>query len=216
MFKKLFLILMISLGLTLPALASDMESIPYKNLKDGTKVAYINGIWTTSFNKKENPYYIKKISTGTGSYSEFYNTDGNFVFSTGCQYEFILGGKLYGYSNYDLKFYEFTFNENILEQRELSQDEIQTLFGKYKIIKISDFSASTNSLKIKKNLGKFKVIILNDTDRYFYNYSYSSNNAKFKTYPLKGFLCITKAGMIQFSHFGDNSKEFPWFILLVR
>ena len=216
MLKKLFLILMINLGLSLQVYAYNMESIEYKNINDGAKVAYTSGLWTIKFDKKTTPYYIKKISAGSGSYSEFYNPDGDFVFSTGCQYEFILNGKLYGYSNYDLKFYEFTFNNDILEQRELAQDEVHALFDKYEIIKISDFTASTNSLKIKKKFGKFKVIILNDTDRYFYNYGYSSNNAKFKTYPLKGFLCITKPGMIQFSHFGDNSKEFPWFILLVR
>lgn len=216
MFKKLFLILMISLGLALPALASDMESIQYKNLKEGTMVSYIDGVWITKINKSDSNYFTKKISAGTGSYSEFYNPEGDFVFSTGCQYEFILDGKLYGYSNYDLKFYEFTFNEDILEQRELSQDEVQELFKNYEIIKISDFAASTNSLKIKKHGRNFKIILLNDTDRYFYNYSYSSNNAKFKIYPLKGFLCITKKGMIQFSHFGDNTKNFPWFILLVR
>ena len=216
MIKKIFWVLVIVLGLSIPVFASDMESIKYKNIKDGGMISYVDGIWTTKFDKKDSNYYTKKISSGTGSYSEFYNPEGEFVFSTGCQYEFILDGKLYGYSNYDLKFYEFTFNENILDQRELSQDEVQELFKNFEIIKISDFAASTNSLKIKKKGRNFKIILLNDTDRYFYHYSYSSNNAKFKIYPLKGFLCITKKGMIQFSHFGDNTKNFPWFILLVR
>ena len=115
MFKKSFLILMISLGLALPVLASDMKSIQYKNINEGGMISYIDGIWTTKFNKKDSKYFTKKISAGTGSYSEFYNPEGDFVFSTGCQYEFILDGKLYGYSNYDLKFYEFTFNEDILD-----------------------------------------------------------------------------------------------------
>ena len=50
----------------------------------------------------------------------------------------------------------------------------------------------------------------------FYHYSFSSGNAKFKTYPLEGFIEVTQKGMIQFSHFGENSENFPWFILLVR
>lgn len=216
MFKKIFLAFIITFGMGFPVFASDMESIHYKNLKDGAKIAFVNGSWTTKIKKKTTPFYTKKISDGSGSYSEFYNREGVFVFSTGCQYEFILSGKLYGYSNYDLKFYEFTFKDDILEQRTLNQEEVHDLFPEYRIVKISDFAASTNSLKIKKRHKRFKVIILNDTDRFFYNYAYATNNAKFKTYPLKGFLCITKKGMIQFSHFGDNSKEFPWFILLVR
>ena len=61
-----------------------------------------------------------------------------------------------------------------------------------------------------------KIILLNDTDRSFNNYGFSTNNSKFKSYELKGFLEIEKRGMIQFSRFGENLKNNPWFILLVR
>lgn len=200
----------------LPANASYLQNIDYKNIKTDSKITYIDGIWTTKINKKSQDYFVKETSNGTSNFSEFYSPDGNFLFSTGTQYEFIKDGKLIGYSNSDLKFYEYVMCEGILQQRELTEDEVQTLFPKYEIIKISDFSNKTNSLKIKKNRRNLKIILLNDTDRYFYHYGFSSNNAYFKKYSLKGFLDITKKGMIQFSHFGDNTQENPWFILLVR
>ena len=106
--------------------------------------------------------------------------------------------------------------DGIIVQRELILDEVKDLFPKYKVIKISDFSTDTNSLKIKKKGKNLRIILLNDTDRYFYNYSFTSNNAEFKRYFLKGFVNITKKGLIQFSQFGDKSKNIPWYVLLVR
>ncbi len=213
--KKIFYILFaMCLGLSVGA--EDLQSIPYKNIKEETKLKVFEDTWTSKVERKDNDYFIKFISDGTGSYSEFYNSDGSFAFNTGCQYEFIYKGDLIGYSNQDLKFYDFTLADGELTRRELSLEEVQTLFPDYKIIKISEFSPNTNSLKIKKEKLNFKIIVLNDTDRNFYHYSFSSGNAKFKTYPLAGFIDVKKKGMIQFSHFGENTDNFPWYILLIR
>ena len=115
-----------------------------------------------------------------------------------------------------MKFYDFTYADGLLNRRELSVDEIASMFPDFKIIKFSEFSTNTNSLKVKKEGHNFKIILLNDTDRNFYHYSFSSGNGKFENYPLTGLINITKKGMFQFSHFGDNTKNNPWFILLVR
>lgn len=213
--KKILLIFTLCLGI-LSASAKGLENIDYKNIKEGSKLTFSEGIWSNKANKKTETYFIKKISDGTGSYSEFYTPDGDLSFTTGTQYEFLRNGKLIGYSNADLKFYEFGFDGNNLSKSELSEDEIQELFKDFKIIKISQFSNSTNSLKIKKEHKNFKIILLNNTDGYFYHYSFTSGNAKFNKYVLNGFLNITKKGMIQFSHFGDNTEANPWYILLVR
>lgn len=211
---KKFYVLILSMILFCGAVSA--EKIQYKNINEGDRITFSDlGQWKI-VNKKADNYFVKKISDGTGAYSEFYTSQGEFVFSTGCQYEFLYNGSLIGYSNFDLKFYEFVLNNGLLEQRELLENEVQELFKDYEIIRISDFTTSTNSLKLKKNKRHYKIILLNDTDRYFYHYGFTSNNAKFETYPLKGFLDITKKGMIQFSHFGDNTKENPWFILLIR
>ena len=115
-----------------------------------------------------------------------------------------------------MKFYDYTYSDKLLTRRELTEEEVQALFPDFKIIKISEFSPNTNSLKIKKDKCNLKIILLNDTDRNFYHYSFSSDNSKFERYPLTGFINIKKRGMIQFSHFGDNTKNNPWFILLIR
>jgi hypothetical protein len=125
-------------------------------------------------------------------------------------------GRLIGYSNLNLKFYEFYLENGLFCQRELALDEIQELFPKYEIIQLSQFSTATNSLKIKKKNKVLKLIVLNDTDMNFDNYAFTTNNSKIKYYKLKGFLNITKRGMIQFSRFGENSRYAPWYVILVR
>lgn len=192
--------------------ATTFGEIDYKNIKDNAKIVESSGIWTQKVDKKTNDYIVKKISSGRLNYSEFYSKQGDFLFSTGTQYEFIYKGSLIGYSNSELKFYEFTMNDGILKQRELEVVEVAELFPKYKILKMSEFG-ETNSKKIKK---KTKLILLNDTDRIFDNYGFTTNNSKFALYPLKGFINIEKKGMIQFSRFGENTKNYPWFVILAR
>ena len=150
------------------------------------------------------------------NFSEFYSPAGEFLFSTATEYEFINKGRLIGYSNEDLKFYEFIFQEGLLTQREMTEGEIQELFPKYRIIEISEFSRATNCLKLKKNRGKLKLILLNDTDGYFYNYVFTTNNAKYEKYTLRGFLNITQKGLIHFSYDGKDVENTPWFVLLIR
>ncbi len=214
--KKIFFSLLILFAVALTSSASELLNIPYKNIKEEDKIKLNNDVWTNKISRRDSDYFVKIVSDGTGSYSEFYNSDGTFAFTTGCQYEFLYKGDLIGYSNQDLKFYDFTYADGVLNRRELSVDEIASMFPDFKIIKISEFSTNTNSLKVKKEGHNFKIILLNDTDRNFYHYSFSSGNGKFENYPLTGLINITKKGMFQFSHFGDNTKNNPWFILLVR
>lgn len=214
--KRIFLSLVALLSMSASVQAAEFLNIPYKNIKEEGKLKYEDGVWTDKVARRETPYFIKFISDGTGSYSEFFSSDGQFAFTTGTQYEFVNKGDLIGYSNQDLKFYEFTLSGRTAERRELTEEEVQALFPDFKIVKISEFSPNTNSLKIKKDKVNFKVILLNDTDRNFYHYSFTTDNSKFEIYPLRGFLNIKKKGMIQFSHFGDNTKNNPWFVLLVR
>ena len=184
--KKIFFSLLILFAVALTSSASELLNIPYKNIKEEDKIKLNNDVWTNKISRR------------------------------GCQYEFLYKGDLIGYSNQDLKFYDFTYADGLLNRRELSVDEIASMFPDFKIIKISEFSTNTNSLKVKKEGHNFKIILLNDTDRNFYHYSFSSGNGKFENYPLTGLINITKKGMFQFSHFGDNTKNNPWFILLVR
>ena len=170
--KKIFFSLLILFAVALTYSASELLNIPYKNIKEEDKIKLNNDVWTNKISRRDSDYFVKIVSDGTGSYSEFYNSDGTFAFTTGCQYEFLYKGDLIGYSNQDLKFYDFTYADGLLNRRELSVDEIASMFPDFKIIKISEFSTNTNSLKVKKEGHNFKIILLNDTDRNFYHYSF--------------------------------------------
>lgn len=214
--KKIFLSLILASSLSLSTFASDTLNIPYKNLKKNAKITYNEELdsWSTKVNKHSPDVFVKNISDNNTS--EYLYPDETLAFSTNCNYEFLNGKDLIGYSNSDLKFYDFAFLNGELTKRELTEEEIQTLFTNFKIIKISEFSPKTSSLKIKKHNLSEKIIILNDTDKNFENYTFTSGNAKINIYELAGFIEIRKKGMIQFSHFGENTKSTPWFILLVR
>ena len=173
--KKIFFSLLILFAVALTSSASELLNIPYKNIKEEDKIKLNNDVWTNKISRRDSDYFVKIVSDGTGSYSEFYNSDGTFAFTTGCQYEFLYKGDLIGYSNQDLKFYDFTYADGLLNRRELSVDEIASMFPDFKIIKISEFSTNTNSLKVKKEGHNFKIILLNDTDRNFYHYSFVYN-----------------------------------------
>lgn len=214
--KKIFLSLILASSLSLSTFASDTLNIPYKNLKKNAKITYNEELdcWSTKVNKHSPDVFVKNISDNNTS--EYLYPDETLAFSTNCNYEFLNGKDLIGYSNSDLKFYDFAFLNGELTKRELTEEEIQTLFPNFKIIKISEFSPNTNSLKIKKHGHNEKIILLNDTEKTFDNYTFTTGNAKFNTYDLAGFVEITKKGMIQFSHFGENTHATPWFILLLR
>ena len=214
--KKLGLIVLVLFFTLLSVEAGGCQKIKYKNIKDGAKIIVNESTWSFKVPKKSDNYYVKKVSEGFTKFSEFYSSDGIFLFSAATQYEFINNGRLIGYSNLNLKFYEFYLENGLFCQRELALDEIQELFPKYEIIQLSQFSTATNSLKIKKKNKVLKLIVLNDTDMNFDNYAFTTNNSKIKYYKLKGFLNITKRGMIQFSRFGENSKYAPWYVILVR
>lgn len=196
--------------------AKELKQIEYENIKNNKKITIINNNWTMNVPRKDKNYFVKKTPSEITTYSNFYNSDDEFKFSTGTDYEFINKGQLIGYSNNDLKFYEYEYVNESLYQRELTEGEVQDLFPEYKVFKISDFSDTTNSLKIKKGKKDLKIILLNDTDASYYNYWFFTNNAEFEPYELKGFLNITKKGLIQFSRNDDNYERNAWYVLLIR
>ena len=138
----------------------------------------------------------------------------NYAFTTECEYEFIYNNSLIGYSNRDMKFYEISYINGGIGKRELLKEEVQKIFPNYTIIELSDFTKSTNVYKIKKHIGELKIILLNNSTETYDNFHFTSGNAKFTQYDLRGFLTVSKPGMIQFSSTTDNNSI--WYVLLVR
>jgi len=195
-----------------------LESVQYRNLRNGKWISLSgdNQTWLAKCDKN-GTCYKREILYNDSQGSVYYAKSKEVAFATECQYEFIKNGKLIGYSNTDLTFYDISLNsDSVIEKRPLSYDEVSELFKNYKIIKISDFNNVTNSIKIKKGNKNLNLILYNDKNMNFAFYDYGTYNAKLEKYPLKGFLKVKRAGMIHFSHYGDNTKDNPLYVILVR
>ena len=212
--KKIFLSLFFFLAVMIAVCAEGMPDLKYKNIGNKEKIYYDSetNIWSKKFDRKNKNYFIK--TKGFGDFYDYLDADKNFAFSTNCEYEFIYNDSLIGYSNKDLKFYEITYIAGGLSKRPLSKEEIEKIFPDYKVISLSQFSDKTGSLKIKKNLGDLKIILFNDTDNTFEHFKFSTGNAKINQYSLRGFLTVSKPGMVEFSRFGEHSDLM--YIILVR
>lgn len=215
-FYKAASLLIVLLIFNIQVFAKELKQIEYKNIKENKKIKCSDGIWGNKINKKSDFYLIKKISKNYPYYSEFYSSNGEFVFSAESHYEFIKDGRLYTYSNNDFNFYEIINHENDITKRILSEHEILELFPKYKLIRLTDFSIGTNSLKIKKNKRKLKLIVLNNASAYIETFDFSTNNSKIKRYPLKGFIEVSRKGMIQFAPEELTHDQNIWYVLLIR
>ena len=175
-----------------------------------------NGANRNFTTKRGKNFYTKTIDIDSVENSIYRYNNSENSFLTGTDYEFLHNSSLIGYSNNDLKFYEFAFDaEKNVTKREMDIIEIAELFKDYEIIKVSDFSTLTNSIKIKKPRGTLKIILINDTDNNFENYTFTTNNSKISKYNLNGFVNIHKKGMIQFAP-TDKCEISSWFIILVR
>jgi hypothetical protein len=207
--KKL-LVLMIILFVSQCSFASDLKDLPYKGIKQDGKIKITEAdTWTDKVRHKDLNYFIKQGSV-------LYNKSNSKSYTTDCDYMFIYGGRLIGYSETDLKFYEFVPSAEHISKNELNLSEVAQLFRDFRIILISDFSTTTNVYKFRKKRSKENILILNNTDIKFYNYGFTTNNSEFEKYIINNTICITKKGLIQFSQFGENTKNTPWFIILVR
>ena len=213
--KKIFLTIFLLFAAGLTVYAENFPDLKYKNIAVKDKISYNSQTesWSHKIDKKNGNYYIK--TKGFGNFYDYLNSEKSFAFSTNCEYEFIYNNQFIGYSNRDLKFYSITYKNGRIIKTPLSKEEIEVIFPDYKVIAISEFSTKTNSLKVKKHLGDLKIILYNDTSKDFDYYDFTSGNAKFKQYDLRGFLTVQKAGMIQFSKHGEKDTK-SWYIILVR
>ena len=213
--KKIFFCIFIMFGLINTGNAQNMPDLTYKNISLKNKISYDSetNVWSNKINKKNKNYFIKV--KGFGDYFDYLDSDKNFAFTTNCEYEFIYNNGFYGYSNRDMKFYEFIYDNNKIIKRTLSKEEVQEILPEYKIVSFSQFSPKTNSLKIKKNIGELKILLYNDTENSYEKYTFTSGNSKFEQYDLRGFLTVQKPGMIQFSRLGEKDDK-NWYILLIR
>ena len=214
--KKFILCFILCFTMILASFANDnFPATKYSYIGQKDKISYdpSTDSWSRKVNKKNGNYYVK--TKGFGDFYDYNDSNGNFAFSTNCEFEFINNKNFIGYSNRDMRFYYITYINDGIGKRALTKQEVEALFPEYKIISLSDFNQNTNSLKIKKHIGNLKILLFNDTDKTYENYKFSSGNAKYEQYSLRGFLNVSKPGMIQFSG-TETTPDNPMYVLLVR
>lgn len=206
--KNLFLFILL-FSLLASAEASDYKKLPLNEIKDGAKITLTEAAtWTDKVHRKD--FFYKR------SGQTFEPSDNGHEFSAECDYLFIEKGRLIGYSNSNLKFYEFVSDNENINKLELNPIEVASLLKDFHVIVISEFSTYTNVCKLIKGRHEEKYLILNDTDTVFEDYGFTTNNAKIERYNINGAISVTRKGLIQFSKMGDDTKDYPWYILLVR
>lgn len=149
--------------------------------------------------------FTKKVSTGSGNYSEFYDADDKMAFSFGTGREFLYNDKLIAQDIYSLKFYSIFFNPLMqkFDKRNVTNVGLQKVFPDARIVNVSDFK--NDKIRIKKPLFKpVKILLVNDTPEYFYKYRFQGDN--FEAYNVAGLLNIKKMGTIKFTHPGEDFK----------
>lgn len=213
--KKSLLCICLCFILCTAVFADNFPNTKYKNINNKDKISYdsYTDSWSTKTNRNSGEYYIK--TKGFGDFYDYNNANGDFAFSTDCEYEFINNKNFIGYSNKNMKFYYITYINGGIGKRELTKEEVQKLFPEYKVISLSEFSQNTYAYKIKKHLGTLKILLYNDSNKTYDNYKFSSGNADYEQYDLRGFLNVHKSGMIQFSG-NETTSDNPMYVLLVR
>ena len=193
--KKIILILCLVL-LNSPVFAENMKPVLNDNqiiYSPSAKTWNKDGIF------EDGIALTKKTSPGTGNYSIYYNNSNEVML--GSNYEFLYDGRLIACHNADLKIFELVYNGNFFEEKELTKEQIKEIFPDAEIITISQFKDQKLTVT-KPAFEKKKFLLLNDTDKYFYKYSFKPKSVKFS--PVGGLFRASTIGRITFSHFGQD------------
>lgn len=203
------------LGLMLIYLAATLTTYAYDGIPENSTIIYnpTTKIFSVKGDAPSRIVLTKKTSSGTGSYSEYYAPNGKLVLMTGGNFEFINNGQLISVHNAELKLFKIVFEEGEYKEIELSEDEVQKLFPETKIVKISDFIDNKYTLH-KTFLKKKKILILNDTTQNFYKYSWNCKSCADKE--ITGLLTVKYPLTLKFSHFNDDSQNFPALKIFVK
>lgn len=166
--------------------------------------------WNNGGMVEDRIVFTKHISSGSGSYSEYVSRDKTLYLPT--TYEFLYQGRLIGYSEHDLKFYEVKYIDNDFKIVELTPQQVEELFEGLEIKLTS--SILDGEIEVSKLPWEEKTfMLLNDTPTSYYHYSFEDFDGY--GHPFKSVLKVKKARKIIFSHFGANDELFPQILINV-
>lgn len=205
----------VCLGLILSILLLGFTSVAnacnFEGLYENYQAVYTpsSGTWSSGGMAEDRIVLTKKTSVGTGSYSEYYYSDGSLAASLNSNYEFLKEGMLIAVDNAKLKYSKVVYTDSKFEELPLTCEELKKIFPNAEIIKISQFK--NNKITIKKGLFKEKTVLLvNDTDGYFHKFTFKPESVK-KT-DVKGLITLSKYGKVEFSHYGDNEGKLTIYV----
>lgn len=164
-----------------------------------------SGKWNDGSMADDRIVFTKHISPGSGSYSEYVSPRQKLYLSS--TYEFLIDGRLIGYSEHDLKFYEVRYQNGVFVEKKLNPQEVRALFPGLDVILLSS-ADNQNTIQIKKKwFGPQTFLLLNDTDTFYYKYSFE----KFKNAatPFKSAISIAEPIQLVFSHYGSRDAINP-------
>lgn len=156
-------------------------------------------LWSFGGMTEDRIVLTKKISVGSGSYSEFLYGNNELAFSFGTGFEFLYHDRLIAFDRYALKFYlvRYDAENKTFYKKDLPYSMLEEIFHDVKIVKVSEFK--DNELHVKKiPFRPMKLLLINDTPEYFYKYHFHGEN--FEPYNLFGLLEVNKMGTIEFHH----------------
>ncbi|RAI11935.1 MAG: hypothetical protein DKM23_04100 [Candidatus Melainabacteria bacterium] len=157
----------------------------------------------------------RRVSEGSGSYSEYVSPMYDVYTPAGSNYEFLYKGRLITYHIFDVKFYEIVYNHRNKQFIEVPLEEnfIKEIFKHPKIIYISQFNDNHELTVRKRPFKKQRYLLLNDTDKYFYRYTLETPN---KSNVIKNLFFVKKRSDIDFAHFMEDVEEFPMYKIHIK
>lgn len=203
----------------MPAEAKIADEV-YSGVSDGQMIyySYCSNKWYYQRPKQRNKCILevtRRVSEGSGSYSEYVSPIGDVYTPAGSNYEFLYKGKLITYHIFDVKFYQITYhhrNKQFIEVP-LEEDLIKEIFNHPKIVYISQFDENNEITLRKRPLKKQRYLLLNDTDNYFYRYALETSN---KNKVIKTLFFVRRPENIDFAHFQADDEEFPIYKIHIK
>ena len=95
----------------------------------------------------------------------------------------------------------------------MDEKEIRKIFGKPKLIHISDFDEENRIVVHKLPLKKQWFLLINDTDKYFYRYFITTNE---KDTNIKTLFSVKKPTTVIYSHYIQDRDEFLPYIIRIK
>lgn len=171
-----------------------------------------SGRWNNDGITNDDIVFTKHISSGSGSYSEYISSKQDIYLGT--TFEFLYNGKLIGYDQHNLKFYEIKHQKDKFIAVSLKTEQVKKIFKGLQIVKTSE--AINGVLTIKKLPFEQKsFLLLNDADTGYYHYSFE-DFTNLSQAPIKSIITVDCARDIIFSHFGSREQMNPILTLKIE